>query len=546
MVLVFFQVQGSGIDSVMAERKDCRWPISFLGGKTISRMLRFVALATIVLGAGGLAVYWVFLVPIYQAPDEPEHLDYALAINEHGGLFCGQGMSFYDLPGSVHPYTCYLAEKTHTLEVVFRGKVKMSPEYGTLGFFTEVDRGAPSRESLRIDTPNHLFAVYPFGYYATLAAWIECLHLYSDKPVFIFFGARLLSVLLFTFTLVVVHATGILLRLRPWLALVLTACIGFFPLTSFVASSIQPDNLSFFLVSLSFYLALLARRHPAREWIKALLGLALGALLVTKIHFWLCVAVPIGLMLATAQSDKVVSMVRKLRGGILLLAPTIVLGSVHLWATWGTTSYYHPPAQADNLLVHKLDIVKAAFLDYYSGNTHQSFWGIFGWMDTPLIIRDPGTTAQINFVIQAFAWIILALTLLRLEQVCSRLLRLAWKGRLRQALRIAFSNPLINSYFLFTVFMFGLYVWLENLFGAQGRHWWPLLLPIFLVGIVYAPKALTLRGSRAVFSRIVIVGLVLFCVLGSFNSLRTIRHRYYWGEHKLQRLLEGRNQFDKG
>jgi hypothetical protein len=105
--------------------------------------------------------------------------------------------------------------------------------------------------------------------------------------------------------------------------------------------------------------------------------------------------------------------------------------------------------------------------------------------------------------------------------------RLAWAGRSATALRLALANPLLNSYFLFTVFMFWLYIRSDNRFGAQGRNWWPLILPIFLTGIAYAPRALTLRRARLAFSRIVLAGLLAYCCLGSVYSLRAIDRRYY-------------------
>jgi hypothetical protein len=129
--------------------------------------------------------------------------------------------------------------------------------------------------------------------------------------------------------------------------------------------------------------------------------------------------------------------------------------------------------------------------------------------------------------VQFFGWLILALTLLRLEQVTSRLIRVARAGRKWTAWRMAVSDPLVNSYFLFTLFMFVLYVRIDNRFGAQGRNWLPLLLPIFLVALHYAPKALTLRPSRVALSRVVLGGLLLYCALGSYYAIPSLVKRYY-------------------
>src|SRR5262249_26631458 len=139
-----------------------------------------LALAAVVLAAAAQTLLWVFLVPIYQAPDEAEHLDYALAINAHRGLFLVQNTTFRALPGAVHPYTRYLHQRTRTGEVAFRPAVKMPPGYGTAAFYEALDRDAPAADSARIDRPSQLAAVYPFGYYTLLAGWIELVRLRQD------------------------------------------------------------------------------------------------------------------------------------------------------------------------------------------------------------------------------------------------------------------------------------------------------------------------------------------------------------------------------
>jgi hypothetical protein len=503
----------------------------------LKRHGHILALAAILLSATGLAGVWVLLVPIYQAPDEPMNLDYALAIWEHGGLFCVHGATYDTLPRTVHPYTDYLTRRTEADEISFRWWRKVAPDYGTWDYYLALERGAPSRAGLQIDAPNRSFAAYPFGYYGLLALWIMCLSVVSDGPVFLFFGARFLSVILLGCSLLLVNATLGKLRFRRPFALLLTAAIGLFPLTSFVASGVLMDNLTFLLVSLCFYLALRAREQPAQISTTVWLGLTLGALLITKLHFYLCVLIPIFLMLLMEiHKPGLRWRQRRLLMGWLLV-PSLVTGAVYLATSWGTPNLFAPAAaHNETAIVHTLHWSQAACLDYFAGLAHDSFWGRFGWIDTPLIIWGRNTTVVIRWVIQAATWVLLALTLVRLEQVTSRLIGLARCGRAVVALRIAVSNPLINSYFLFTVVMFVLYIHTENRFGAQGRQWWPLILPIFLTGIVYAPRALTLRQARAIVSAGLLLGLLCYCGLGSIYALRTIERRYYPNERELLEL----------
>ena len=114
-----------------------------------------------------------------------------------------------------------------------------------------------------------------------------------------------------------------------------------------------------------------------------------------------------------------------------------------------------------------------------------------------------------------------------------RLAQVVRRGRPWSACRMAVSNPLINSYFLFTLLMFYIYVRVENRFGAEGRNWLPMLLPIFLVGLTYAPKALTLRPSRIAMSRLVLCGLLLYGIAGSYYALHTLKKRYYVSGHRV-------------
>src|SRR5438132_52085 len=83
-----------------------------------------------------------------------------------------------------------------------------------------------------------LLRLYPFGYYALLAAWIRAVQICHGGITGLFFGARLLSVALLAVSLLLTYVTARELRLGRALALAVTALIGFLPLTSFMSSYI--------------------------------------------------------------------------------------------------------------------------------------------------------------------------------------------------------------------------------------------------------------------------------------------------------------------
>jgi hypothetical protein len=489
-----------------------------------------LALAAIVIASAAQAVWWVFLVPIYQSPDEPAHLDYALAIHAHGGLIFAQNATFKSLPADAHTYTGYLRARSNLQHVAFNPGAKMPPEYGTPEFFEALDREAPSPAALQTDQPCQLASLYPFGYYAVLAVWIQCVGYFKNGIVAMFYGARLFSVVLLIVSLVLSYATVRLLNFKPAFALLATACIGAFPLTSFVASYVQPDNLSFTLVSLSFYLSLRAKVKGLTVGGLLMLGTALGALLVTKVHFWLCVTPAVLAMLAAEMAVRPAGRRQWLRAGAALAVPSLILGSVWLWTVWGTENYFAPRERHADRLTHVVRLTRQALNDFFCGTTHVSFWGTFGWLDTPLHFRNPRMTDTMWFLIQAATYGMLGLTLLRLEQVASRLFRVARAGRAKTAARIALSNPALNSYFLFSVFMLFLYVWTSNRFGAQGRNWFPFMLPIVLTGLWYAPKALTLPTSRRALAGLAAAGLLFHGLVGNHYARASIRDRFYF-EH---------------
>src|SRR4051812_7689930 len=104
-------------------------------GSRFAKFSLLFGLVAIVLASAVQAIWWAFLVPIYQSPDEPAHLDYALGIHAHGGLLLAQNSSFFSLPVDAHPYTEYLRQRCCLAQVVFNPGAKMPPDYGSASFF---------------------------------------------------------------------------------------------------------------------------------------------------------------------------------------------------------------------------------------------------------------------------------------------------------------------------------------------------------------------------------------------------------------------------
>jgi hypothetical protein len=165
------------------------------------------ALAAIIMLSASLSLYWVFLVPILESPDEQTHIDYAFNIYS-----AGRPISIREppqdcniaSPGYIwHVYTYYLIGSSNLNEIHANPEGKVEPNYGTRAYFDELDRNALVEMSGDVGSrPKSEFpkdgfvGTYPFGYYAVLAAWMGILQQFSGRLTVLFFGGRILSVIL--------------------------------------------------------------------------------------------------------------------------------------------------------------------------------------------------------------------------------------------------------------------------------------------------------------------------------------------------------------
>jgi 4-amino-4-deoxy-L-arabinose transferase-like glycosyltransferase len=492
--------------------------------------LRRAIFPAIVTGSVLLSLYWVFLVPIFQSPDEHEHLDYAFNIYSASRLITVRD-AFRPDGDSHHDYTLYLAGVS-SLNAVHNG-AKMPADYGTTKYFQDLDQNAPTQGSPHWASHSRYLGFYPYGYYLLVALWMKLVSLFTSRLSVLFFGTRILSVILLACSLSLGYAVMRELRFTRQRAALLSAIIGFFPLTSFVSSYVQPDNLSLTLVVLCCYLGFRVRRRPTAGSL-LLLGIALGLLCITKYHFYLVVAVSVtGMLIADRLTGRLNSITWRRLFACLLL-PTLVLGSVQICVQWGSPVIGTAAAagtetlDAAGRINYYLNAMAGAFGNFYltDGTTFQSFWGRFGWFDTPLVIVSPEINGIIRFVIAFITVALFGLTILRVEQIATRLARIVRRGHWRTGLAIVFSNPLVNAYFVFTVIMFVLFALYRDFVG-QGRNWFPFILPIFLVGIDFAPKALSSRKTQAMLSRLITAGLVVYCIVGGFYAIRSVSERFY-------------------
>ncbi len=507
-------------------------------------------LAAIIMVACLLSAVWAFRVPLLQNPDESSHIDYVFSIYSAGRLLNvrtppsewnvhrqfegrkdreGPESTPYDLLS--HQYTLYLIDATDFHRIRFHPDEKVPADYGTKEYFQRLTANAP-RAPARIpdlgpqDNP-WMITAYPFFYYAVAALFQKVVTFCNGGPVWLFLGVRFLSGFFLAGSLILIYAIVRELRLTKMRALMVTAIVAFFPMVIFVSSSVQPDNLTMLLMLLCSYCALLFKRQQSNVRLQIVLGLALGALLVTKYHIFLFTAFAAFGVVITEHLYHRRPMKSLLRQLAILLVPSLLLFMVQLWIVWGGGQITGGNLHFAYIMRWPRGIRNAIYDYYQGGQTWISWWGTFGWGDAYLIFGSPSFQAYVWKILLIATMLLIALVIARLTDVLAGLVKVLRRRNWRVVLRVLFSNPLLTNYFLFSVFMVLLYAVSDNSFYAQGRHWFPYTLPGFLTTVHFAPHVFRKKATRNGVSTTLMIALLIYCALGAYFALNTIKDRYY-------------------
>ncbi|HEY6325527.1 MAG TPA: DUF2142 domain-containing protein [Candidatus Cybelea sp.] len=499
-----------------------------------------VTAAVVILLAGGLSAVWAFLVPIFQAPDEPAHFDYAISIYSAGRLITwADGTSAW----IVSPYTKYLMRASDFDRIVWHSSMRVPAGYGSPAYFARVAAGAPPIQAPAAHDGkiSYVAHVYPFGFYALEALAMRGVALLGGSLVTMFFAARLLCVFLLMLGLYFNYRTAINLNLPRWTSVALVAAVGFFPLTTLVSSYVQPDNLAYALVSAALFFATELGRHGPRPPVVAALGITLGLLAVTKYQFFLSVAVPAAFLFGVKFAQTAPGRARRILALATLAAPTVILLATQYWfverSNLPTHSRLLSDMNVDSLraavamgaapaLRYLAGSSIAAFWDCFaSGGCAATFWQTVGWVDTPIVILSSSAEIWIRAAISLATVAAFAVIGGFAARNALQLLRAAVKRHARAALRIASADPVFNSYVCFIAIMVTLYVLTNNAFGVEGRQWYPYVFPAFLCFVLYAPRALSKRYQTT--SAVLAGALLVYVVAASGYALADVRARYY-------------------
>jgi hypothetical protein len=504
---------------------------------TDARRANVAALAVILL-AGALSALWAFRAPIFQAPDEPAHFDYSISIYNAGRLV---RVSDGKPDWIVSPYTKYLMTATDWERLAWHSSMRAPSGYGSRPYFAKIDADAPSiRAAAPSSGVNYIAPYYPFGFYALEALWMRAVSLFTGSLVAVFFSARLLCVFLMMIGLYFNYRTALNLGIPRWTSVALLAAVGFFPLTSFVSSYVQPDNLVYALVSASLFFATELRPGQLPFRTVAALGVALGLLAITKYQFFLSAAIPIGLFVILRTMQARLTAPRRIGALAMLIAPTIALLAVQYVAVnraAGAATVSHTDMNADYLrgvvalgFAPLIRYVVASALSgftncFITGGCAATFWQTIGWVDTPIVIVSRTFELWVRVAIGLTTMVVAVVLAFFFCRNAIRLLLAAARGHARASFRAIAGDPVFNTYICFGAIMLALYVVTNNAFGIEGRQLYPFIFPAVLCFVWYAPRAL--RKRHQALSAALACVLVGYAFVASAYAYADLTQRYY-------------------
>ena len=462
---------------------------------------------------------------MFQSPDEPEHFDYAFQIATRGRLILAR-----EGPPRYSPAVTALESMLHTRSIAFHPSRGADPLYGTPPYLQALAQIAASDERVAAPHPGVplLVSTYPFGFYALAGAAIAP---FGSAPVDAFFAARALCIALVCCGWVFLYLLALELGFgRRRAMLLLFVCAGL-PLSAFVAGYVQPDDLTFTLVMATLYAAARLRRHPVEVASYVAFALGVAATVAVKQHVALAIALAalplVWVRLATVIGDR-----RRVAAAIVaMLVPTVLMVAATTYVSSGgiAPSYYKHNFLTRDLANAPAGVISALseYFNYPTGITSTSYWGVYGWLDAPMNLEPPLVAAIVHVGLRVGTWLVLLAVMTLVVRNVLRLIRVARQRGAASAVRVGSGDLLINAYLVFSLIMIVLFALSGNVFGAQGRNWFPFVGAAIATAFVYAPKVLPRGVPRRIASGSVVAFLLVYIGFGGWSAVRTVEDRYY-------------------
>ncbi len=473
------------------------------GSRRAANRIAFVAIVLAVAAAGAWALYF----PVFQAPDEDNHYDYALMLRT---ALRAPGPAEGPPQNDAHPYVRYLLDATGGVGLRFDPLSREPAGYGTAEFWRGLDRHAPHldpawRGAGPMSPVPYLARAYPIGYYAAAAGAIALGDTIVPHSITAeFFAARLFSVVCLGLTLALWWRVLRCMEIGPRAALAVLVLSAFTPIVLQTFSSVQPDCLVAVLVAAIALVALTQRRDGMSARGLATLGVLFALLCITKRHYAVAAALPAAAGVLSAAWVRGARVRRLAVAGALLFVPSLIgwLLTSPLLRTAASGLYLCPAEPARPLLEaigsalralpnHTALFVVSALL---GGESMQRFWLAFGWYMEPVTLGAPWVTSAALVAAGGFSVAIAVLTGWRIARNAIRIGAIA-RTSPALAASLAAANVPLNMLLLYIAVLIAALSFTDGSITLQGRYWLPFVPVIWYAAVCLAPGALSPRPA---------------------------------------------------
>lgn len=323
-------------------------------------------------------ILWSAIVPALQAPDEHSHFSVVQFIAEFGRL-PGPGDDA-KVSEEVHQSTVLL----DLWRIAFHSEEQTVFSSGVNGPSETLIRDIPWKTRLTSSRQRSTAMHLPPLYY-TLGAGVYRLK-YQGHILTRLFAVRQVSVILALATVWLAYrTTRLVFPTNAAMQVTIPVLVSFHPMFTFLGAVVNTDIMLITLSSWAIYLLLLIIRSGFTTKRAAVFGLVLGLGMLTKPQIWFLLT-PLAAVMLLEISRRKTSIRRILMLLVLLVAVCLTVAGWSLVRNklLNANIFYSNQPSYDP---HP-DTTLAEFLWNYEDRLAdpllRGYWGIFGWLDTPM------------------------------------------------------------------------------------------------------------------------------------------------------------------
>jgi hypothetical protein len=417
-------------------------------------------------------IFLIFLVPPFQAPDEPTHYDYAVylsKINLADFLSGRCRFSEIDSTATVTREVAALSDLSEYERIRFKPGEKVKAGLGELISKARGFKNQDQAQSLaKKKTAGGAFN-YPPLYYGFLSLFLRAAGLLKMNIVVKFLMARLASFGLFLLSLIFAYKSLKIIGFQKYVIIIVFAVMALQPQLSWISISVQPDVAGILFINVCIFLSLrFITRSRARDFY--LFHLAAGLLLLTKLQLFIVVYFPILLFFAIFRTKNKPSPIKSLKPWAIGFAILLAVGG---WWYIRSLVFSHDIIGYISLEQTRGSVfanIKKWTMDYIPGMFLQ-FWGRWGWLD----FSYPRWTHSVFIFLSGLPapfWFIWVFSLLKKKNPEERLT----SGG--EVFRPVLLLPLGLTFAFFVLEMAAIAAFYNPWTNSQGRQWMPFILPM--------------------------------------------------------------------